>query len=110
MKLLSMERIVVIESVTITREAGAKDINASIALNISGSAYYLADKAQLENQLRKIKEKINGKPRRYFSQSNILSNRSDHADYLDRVDWRVSVFCIDQTERARFRQNTFRTS
>mgnify|MGYP001575752585 FL=1 len=57
MKLLSMERIVVIESVTITREAGAKDINASIALNISGSAYYLADKAQLEKSITENKGK-----------------------------------------------------
>lgn len=46
-KLLSMERIVMIESVTITKEAGAKSSSATVALSISGSAYYLADEAQL---------------------------------------------------------------
>lgn len=46
-KLLLMERVVAVESVTITKETGAKSSSAMIALNISGSAYYLADEAQL---------------------------------------------------------------
>jgi Tfp pilus assembly protein PilO len=52
-KLLSMERIILIDSVTITRETGAKEVSASVALNISGSAYYLAEAAQLEKSIVK---------------------------------------------------------
>lgn len=50
-KLLSMERIVSLESVTITREVGNKTTSAGVSLNISGSAYYLADKAQLDKAI-----------------------------------------------------------
>lgn len=46
-KLLSMERILLVESVTVTKETGAKNSEASVALSVSGSAYYLADEAQL---------------------------------------------------------------
>lgn len=50
-KLMSMERVVAIESVTITRETGAKSTSAAVALNVSGSAYYLADEAQLQKSM-----------------------------------------------------------
>lgn len=56
-KLLSMERIIIIESVTITRETGSKEENTNVALNISGSAYYLADKVQLEESITENKGK-----------------------------------------------------
>lgn len=56
-KLLSMERIIVIESVTITKETGAKDVNVGVALNISGSAYYLAEATQLEKSIMEDKRK-----------------------------------------------------
>ncbi len=56
-KLLSMERIIIIESVTITREIGSKEENTNVALNISGSAYYLADKIQLEESITENKGK-----------------------------------------------------
>lgn len=56
-KLLSMERIIIIESVTITRETGSKEENTNVALNISGSAYYLADKIQLEESITENKGK-----------------------------------------------------
>lgn len=56
-KLLSMERIIIIESVTITRETGSKEENTNVALNISGSAYYLADKVQLEESIAENKGK-----------------------------------------------------
>lgn len=56
-KLLSMERIIIIESVTITREIGSKEENTNVALNISGSAYYLADKVQLEESITENKGK-----------------------------------------------------
>ncbi len=50
-RLLSMERIVMVESITITREAENKSENAGVALNVSGSAYYLADEAQLQKAM-----------------------------------------------------------
>lgn len=56
-KLLSMERVVMIESVTITRETGAKSTSAIVALNISGSAYYLADEMQLQKSMAEMKGK-----------------------------------------------------
>lgn len=56
-KLLSMERIILIDSVTITRETGSKEENTNVALNISGSAYYLADRAQLEKSIADNKGK-----------------------------------------------------
>lgn len=46
-KLLSMERIVVVDAVTIAQEAGAKGSGAAVSLSVSGSAYYLADEVQL---------------------------------------------------------------
>lgn len=46
-KLLSMERIVIVDTATITKEAGSKSAIPTVSLNISGSAYYLADEAQL---------------------------------------------------------------
>lgn len=45
--LLSMERIIMFESVTITKETGVKTSTMNVALDISGSTYYLADEAQL---------------------------------------------------------------
>lgn len=46
--LLSMERIVGIESVTIAKEAVTKTAEQVVSLNISGSIYYLADEVQLQ--------------------------------------------------------------
>lgn len=46
-QLLTMERIVMIDSATITKEAGSKTAIPSVSLNLSGNAYYLADEAQL---------------------------------------------------------------
>lgn len=56
-KLLSMERIVMVESVTITKEAGAKSTSVTVSLNISGNAYYLADEAKLQKSLQETKGK-----------------------------------------------------
>lgn len=56
--LLTMERIVSLETATITREAGNKSTSAGVSLNLSGQAYYLADSAQLE---KAIQEKKGGK-------------------------------------------------
>lgn len=46
-QLLKMERIIMVESVTITKEAVTKTETDTVALNVNGSAYYLADEAQL---------------------------------------------------------------
>ena len=46
--LLSMERIVGVESITITKETATKTTAATVSVNISGSAYYLADEHQLQ--------------------------------------------------------------
>lgn len=46
-KLLSIERVLGVETVTIIREAGSKSEGGGVTLNVSGSAYYLADEAQL---------------------------------------------------------------
>lgn len=46
--LLTMERIVGIESITITKETATKTAAATVSLNISGHAYYLADEGQLQ--------------------------------------------------------------
>lgn len=54
-KLLSMERIISVESVTMVREVAAKSETAVIGLNINGKAYYLADKAQLDKSLVETK-------------------------------------------------------
>ncbi len=53
--LLRMERLIVSESVTITREAGPKNATSIVALNLSGSAYYLADEAMLSQPINKEK-------------------------------------------------------
>jgi Tfp pilus assembly protein PilO len=50
-QLLSMERIVSVDSVTITKEAATKTTGTMVALNVSGSAYYLADETQLQEAL-----------------------------------------------------------
>lgn len=47
-KLVSLERVIAIESVTISREASSKNNSGQVALNITGSAYYLADEALLK--------------------------------------------------------------
>lgn len=54
-KILMMERVIEIESITITKEAGAKKEIAPVSLSITGSAYYLADEAQLQKAI--IEEK-----------------------------------------------------
>lgn len=46
-QMLSMERIVMVESVSITKEASVRSETPLVSLNIGGSAYYLADEAQL---------------------------------------------------------------
>lgn len=55
--LLAMERVVMIDSATITREAGPKNTSAIVALNVSGNAYYLADEAQLKKSMPESKGK-----------------------------------------------------
>ncbi len=50
-QLLKMERIISLDSVTVTREAGSKTTAAGVALNIGGNAYYLADEGQLQKAL-----------------------------------------------------------
>jgi Tfp pilus assembly protein PilO len=50
-QLLKMERIVNLDSITITRETASKTTEAGVTLNISGNAYYLADEAQLQKAL-----------------------------------------------------------
>ena len=54
-KLLSMERVVMVESITITRETEKKSENTGVALNVSGSAYYLADEVQLKKAMPETK-------------------------------------------------------
>lgn len=56
-KLLTMERIVSIDTVSITKEATGKTTEATVTLNINGSAYYLADQAQLEKSINDLKGK-----------------------------------------------------
>ncbi len=50
-RLLSMERVIGVESATLTREAGPRTAIASVALNVNGSIYYLADEAQLKKAI-----------------------------------------------------------
>lgn len=50
-KILTMERIVNVESIAITKQIGSKTEGEGVALNISGSAYYLADEVQLQQSL-----------------------------------------------------------
>ena len=54
-KLISMERIIMIEAATITKEAGSKSSIPTVSLNIAGSAYYLADEAQLTKSMPFLK-------------------------------------------------------
>ncbi len=56
-KLLTMERIVSVDSATITREVGTKTTGAGVSLNIAGNAYYLADEAQLNKAMPEKKGK-----------------------------------------------------
>jgi Tfp pilus assembly protein PilO len=56
-KFLSMERIIKVESIGITKEAGAKNTGTIVVLNISGNAFYLADEVQLEKALVETKGK-----------------------------------------------------
>jgi Tfp pilus assembly protein PilO len=56
-QLLTMERILSIDSATIAREAATKTENAGVSLNVSGSAYYLADEAQLQKAMPERKGK-----------------------------------------------------
>lgn len=59
-KLLTMDRIIGIESVIITKEAisttASKDAGVTVSLNINGSTYYLADETQINKALVSIKE------------------------------------------------------
>lgn len=55
--LLTMERIVSLDNATITREVGTKTTSAGVSLNVSGSAYYLADEAQLTKAMPEKKGK-----------------------------------------------------
>lgn len=50
-KLLSMERIIMVDSIGITKETNSKGVEPSVALNVAGSAYYLADQLQLEKTI-----------------------------------------------------------
>lgn len=50
-KLLSMERIVDVESSVITRESGTQGGAGGVSLSVSGRAYYLAEEGQLEKAL-----------------------------------------------------------
>lgn len=54
-QLLSMERIIMIDSATVTKDAGSKSVIPSVSLNMSGNAYYLADEAQLLKSMPEAK-------------------------------------------------------
>ena len=56
-KLLSMERILMVETITITHEATSKTTTPNVALGVTGSAFYLADSLQLEKALTTVKGK-----------------------------------------------------
>ncbi len=56
-KILSMERILMIETITITQEATSKTATPNVALNVNGSAFYLADSLQLEKATAEVKGK-----------------------------------------------------
>lgn len=47
-RIMGMERLIGVETVTISRETGMKSDNLVVALNLNGSAYYLADQQQLK--------------------------------------------------------------
>lgn len=53
--ILSMERVIMIESVTVTKATASKNTGALVSLNISGNAYYLADEAQLQKSMALVK-------------------------------------------------------
>ena len=50
-KLLKMERIVLAESISITKENGSKTAEQIVALNLSGNVFYIADEEQLNKAL-----------------------------------------------------------
>ncbi|MEI8232141.1 MAG: type 4a pilus biogenesis protein PilO [bacterium] len=54
-KLLSMERIITIDTISIEKEVDSKNEATNVALNISGNAYYLADEALLEKSMTSSK-------------------------------------------------------
>ena len=56
-KLLTMERVVTIDAITITREVATKSKTTIVSLNVSGSTFYLADDAQLQKALEDQKGK-----------------------------------------------------
>lgn len=56
-KLLKMERIIAVDNITITKQAGTKTAAVNVTINISGNAYYMADELQLEKALAKKKGK-----------------------------------------------------
>ena len=49
--MMKMERIVLVDNVTIAKQAGAKNSTASVTMNVSGLAFYLADATQLDKAL-----------------------------------------------------------
>lgn len=51
-KLVALERIIMVDTVTISREASSKNNDGLVALNISGNTFYLAD----EDLLKKATE------------------------------------------------------
>lgn len=55
-KLLSMERIVTLDSVTITRNTSTKNGDTLVSLQMSGNAYYLADDTQLKKAMPVAKD------------------------------------------------------
>ena len=56
-KLLAMERLMTIESVTINKQAGSKSTSAPVAINITGNVFYLADKATIDKSIEEKKGK-----------------------------------------------------
>ena len=49
--MMKMERNVLVDNVTIAKQAGAKNSTASVTMNVSGLAFYLADATQLDKAL-----------------------------------------------------------
>jgi Tfp pilus assembly protein PilO len=54
-KLVSIERVIAVDSVTISREASSKNSTGLVSLNVSGNAYYLADELLL-NKATEVKK------------------------------------------------------
>lgn len=48
---MAMERLVLVDSAAMTKDAGVKSATPTVSLNITGSAYYLADQAQLDKAI-----------------------------------------------------------